>query len=236
MTGTRKPESVSDCSDIPPSHEGWDAYWAVNAQGSRRLYAAIASIYRKFFICPRLAYWLRRTFPRGARLLHAGCGSGEVDALVASYFRITGLDISPMALDRYLKNNRHAEGVLHADLMNLSGLRGGYDGVYSLGVLEHFTPSEITRILDNLRLVLRPGGKMVAFWPLESAISVKLLGLWHRLLKKCSKQHFQLHPAEITLIKSREQVDSIIRGAGWRMESYSISPFDLFIQAVLICE
>lgn len=220
----------------PPQHKGWDAYWATDVQGSHRLYATIASIYRRMFICTRLAWWLKRTFPKDARLLHAGCGSGEVDALVASHFRITGLDISRPALERYRRNNPHAAGTIHADLMNLRNVPGGYDGVYSLGVLEHFTPHEICIILDNMRLVLRPGGKMVAFWPLASAPSVKVLGLWHRLLNHRGDRAVELHPPEITLIRSRSQVEEIIRSAGWRLTSYSVSLADLFIQAVLVCE
>jgi len=229
-------EPSPDPAVIPPRHDGWDAYWATDARGSHRLYAAVASGYRRIFICPRLAWWLKRTFPRNARLLHAGCGSGEVDALVARYFRITGLDISPAALMRYRVNNPHATGTIHADLMNLRDIPGGYDGVYSLGVLEHFTPEEIGTILDNMRLVLRPGGKMVAFWPLASAPSVKLLGVWHRFLNKGRERVVELHPPEITLIRSRSQVEQVIRAAGWSVTSYSVSPADLFIQAVVVCQ
>ncbi len=229
-------EPASQPAATPPKHEGWDAYWATDARGSHRLYAFLASIYRRIFICTRLAWWLKRTFPKDARLLHAGCGSGEVDALVGSHFRITGLDISPGALNRYRRNNPHAAGTIHADLMNLRDIPGGYDGVYSLGVLEHFTPDEIRLILDNMRLVLRPGGKMIAFWPLASAPSVKVLGLWHRLLNKQGNRAVELHPPEITLIRSRSQVEEIIRSAGWRLASYSVSPADLFIQAVIVCE
>ena len=220
----------------PPKHEGWDAYWASDARGAHKAYAVLASIYRRIFICTRLAWWLKNTFPRGARLLHAGCGSGEVDALVAGHFRITGLDISPGALERYRRSNPHAEHTIHADLKNLREVPGGFDGVYSLGVLEHFTPDEIKVILDNIRLVLRPGGKMIAFWPLASAPSVKVLGFWHRLLNPRGGRAVELHPPEITLIRSRPQVEEIIRSAGWRLASYSVSPADLFIQAVLVCE
>jgi SAM-dependent methyltransferase len=231
-------ETVSQRSvaGAPPKHDGWDAYWATDARGSHKVYALLASMYRRIFICPRLAWWLKKTFPKGACLLHVGCGSGEVDALVREHFRITGLDISLAALERYRRNNPHAEQTVHADLMNLRDVSGNYDGVYSLGVLEHFTPDEIRVILDNVRRVLRPGGKMVAFWPLASAPSVKVLGFWHRVLNKRGERVVELHPPEITLIGSRSQVEEIVRSAGWRLTSYSVSPADLFVQAVLICE
>ncbi len=46
----------------------------------------------------------------------------------------------------------------------------------------------------------------------------------------------ELHPPEITLIRSRAQVEQIIQDAGWRLVSYSVSPSDLFIQAVIIAD
>lgn len=219
-----------------PRHAGWDNYWAKDLRGARRVYSTVASIYRRIFICTRLAYWLRRTFPANTRLLHVGCGSGEVDALVAHRYRITGLDISPAALERYRSNNPKAEGVIHADLMSLKQLPATYDGAYHLGVLEHFTPNEIARILTNLRAVVRPGGKMVVFWPLASAPSVKVLGAWHRLINQGAKDAVELHPPEVSLIRSRQEADQLIRSGGWEVRSYSVSPADLFIQAVLVCE
>lgn len=219
-----------------PHHEGWDAYWATDAHGSRRLYSILASVYRRIFICTRLAYWLRRTFPANARLLHAGCGSGEVDALVGKQFRITGLDISTGALERYRRSNPMAESLVHADLMNLPRHLDNFDGAYHLGVLEHFTPDEIRTILRNLRSTLKPGGKMVIFWPLVSAPSVTVLNLWHRVLNRRGHGSVELHPPEITLIRSRAHAVGIVESAGCRVISYSVSPSDLFIQAVIVCE
>lgn len=229
-------DGESESAAAVPRHEGWDAYWEKNARGSRRLYSVIASVYRRLFICTRLAYWLRRTFPSGAKLLHAGCGSGEVDALVGKRYRITALDISPGALERYRGNNPHAEGFIHADLMNLPDLAGAFDGAYHLGVLEHFQPDDIRIILANLRTAIRPGGRMVIFWPLASAPSVKVLGFWHRLLNKPGRHFVELHPPEVSLIRSRAEAEGIIRSGGWKVASYSVSISDLFIQAVIVCE
>jgi SAM-dependent methyltransferase len=229
------PDAPDVRSDDPPHHAGWDAYWARDARGSRRLYSTLASIYRRIFICPRLAYWLKSTFPEGSRLLHAGCGGGEVDRYVYDRFRITGLDISPGALARYKESNPRAEGVIHADLLRLEGIPQRFDGVYSLGVLEHFTTDEIRIILTNMRRVLVPDGKMIAFWPLRSAFSVKLLGLWHRALNDRDGRHVELHPPEISLIESQSQVERIVQSAGWTIDTYDVSLSDLYIQAVLVC-
>lgn len=220
-----------------PRHEGWDAYWSPEVQGAHKLYAALASVYRRIFICTRLSYWLGKAFRPGAELLHAGCGGGQVDALVGRRYRITGLDISRNALKLYAQNNPHAAETVHADLLALELGGRRFDGAYNLGVMEHFTPKDIAVILANLEKVLKPGARTVLFWPLATAPSVKLLGAWHRLLNRhASSRKVELHPAEISLIKSEGFVRRILEDAGWRVCSYSVSPWDLFIQAVIVCE
>lgn len=217
-----------------PKHEGWDAYWSPNIQGAHRVYNAMASVYRRIFICNRLAYWLRKAFHDGASLLHAGCGGGEVDSLVARRFRITGLDISTHALRLYERHNPYAVGTIHADLLRLDLGGALFDGAYNLGVLEHFEPKDIVRILQNMMRVVRPKGRLVIFWPLANAPSVKLLGAWHRLLNRGARENVRLHPPEVSLIQSKSQVEKLIEDAGLKLASYSVSPSDLFIQAVLV--
>jgi hypothetical protein len=121
--------------------------------------------------------------------------------------------------------------------MNLPDvLAGSFDGAYHLGVLEHFEPDDIRKILLNLRTVIRAGGKMVIFWPLASAPSVKVLGAWHRLLNKGGRNSVELHPPEVSLIRSRQEAVKLIQLGGWRVLSYSVSASDLYIQAVIVCE
>jgi hypothetical protein len=121
--------------------------------------------------------------------------------------------------------------------MNLPNfLAGSFDGAYHLGVLEHFEPDDIRKILVNLRTAIRAGGRMVIFWPLASAPSVKVLGAWHRLLNKGSRNTVELHPPEVSLIRSRAGAEAIIQSGGWKVTSYSVSVSDLFIQAVIVCE
>jgi SAM-dependent methyltransferase len=220
--------------NFEPKHEGWDAYWSPDVQGAHRLYSVLASFYRRIFICGRLAHWLRKSFNDGASLLHAGCGGGEVDALVSKRYRITGLDISPNALRLYERHNPHAVGTIHADLLRLD--LGGvlYDGAYNLGVLEHFERADIVLILQNMMKAVRPDGKLVIFWPLANAPSVKLLGAWHRALNRGSRGAIQLHPRELTLIQCRAQVEGIVEAAGFKLYSYEVTPRDLFIQAVVV--
>ena len=61
----------------------------------------------------------------GAQLLHAGCGSGQVDSELSREMRITAVDISLPALESYRRNNPGAEAVRHGDILHLDDVAGG---------------------------------------------------------------------------------------------------------------
>ena len=214
----------------------WDDYWNRKDRASGRIYDLIATAYRTLVIRRNLESVIFRTFPDGSRLLHAGCGSGGVDANLHERMRITAVDTSSGALRRYRELNRNAAAVQEADIFSLPFADGSFDGVYNLGVLEHFTVDEIVTILVELARVTRPGGKLVFFWPHARATSVAVLGLAHWLLKRGSKKPTVLHPPEISLVQSRAWVESIVSRAGLELKQYSFNARDFFIQAVVIVE
>ena len=117
----------------------WDAYWETKKDRVSVVYEAIATGYRTQVIERRLRAVVTKNFAPGAKLLHAGCGSGQVDAGIQGRMRITGLDISPAALDLYARNNPDAEQVVHGNIFALPFADDSFDGVYNLGVVEHFT-------------------------------------------------------------------------------------------------
>ncbi len=215
--------------------QNWGFYWRQSEQASKRVYAAIASLYRKVFIRPRLHRVLRRQFARGAQVLHAGCGGGQVDEGIHEQLRITALDISADALALYQRHNPSVSRIRHGDILALPYSDGEFDGYYSLGVVEHFTDDEIRRILDEASRVLKPGGKVVLFWPHARATSVMVLGLAHKLLAK-SGNATELHPPEISLLTSREMAARALVRSGFRLASYDFGAVDLWIQAVIVGE
>ena len=216
-----------------PQH--WASYWQQSRELSKRTYTIIASLYRRVFIRPRLHGVLRRHFGRGSQLLHAGCGGGQVDQGLHEQMRITALDISADALQLYQVNNPAVLRVRHGDILALPYADGTFDGYYSLGVIEHFTEQDIRRILAEAFRVLRPGGKVVLFWPHARATSVLVLGLAHRLLARTGHAT-QLHPAEISLLTSRAMAARCLEQSGFTMTSYNFGAKDLWIQAVIVAE
>jgi SAM-dependent methyltransferase len=214
--------------------QNWDEYWNKSAGKSGIVYDLIAAFYRQTFIRRNLEKAIIREFSGGSKLLHAGCGSGQVDRNLQSTMQITALDISRGALRLYSRNNPVASRVVHGDIMKLPFGESEFNGYYSLGVVEHFTKEQIQRIFTEAKRVLKPGGKIVIFWPHYRATSVIVLGVWHWILRNILQSDTILHPPEISLVCSRKMAEEALRGSGLKMESYTFGLSDLFIQAVVV--
>jgi SAM-dependent methyltransferase len=151
-------------------------------------------------------------------------------------FRITAVDISASAVRLYGRHNPEANEVRHASILDLPFTAGSFDGAYNLGVLEHFDIDDIVRILRELHRILRPGGKLVIFWPHARATSVAVLRFAHWLLNDVAGSSTKLHPAEVSLLQSRQWVESLLHETGFRLKEYSFGPGDFFVQAVVVAE
>jgi dolichol-phosphate mannosyltransferase len=79
----------------------WDEYWKTERKNRKVLYDSAATFYRKFIIKKTLNRYIKSTFKKGSSALHAGCGGGQVDEDLINYIKITALDISREALNRY---------------------------------------------------------------------------------------------------------------------------------------
>ncbi len=214
--------------------QGWDTYWTRGRQTTRSIYAFLASVYRCLAIRRTLDFYINKHFPPGARLLHAGCGSGQVDQHLTEEMRVTALDISLPALERYRRNNPHAAAVRRGDILNLDFEQASFDGVYNLGVVEHFTTDQIRRIFSEMGRVLKPGGKIVIFWPHRLAKSVWFLRGVHWLLDHLMRKSMRLHPPEISLLDSRAQAREVVEQAGFSLVDYYFGAQDLMVQAVIV--
>ncbi len=212
----------------------WDSYWSRKKSSTNAVYDVIASFYRTLIIKRSLNHFIKRTFPPGASLLHAGCGGGQVDVDLSKTMKISAMDISLSALNIYKRHNRRVHKLIHGDIFHIPEEDATFDGIYNLGVMEHFTEEEIRMILAEFRRVLKPHGKMVLFWPPEFGISVRFLDGVHFLLNKVFGKSVQLHPPEITRVKSKAQVKQLCERDGLSMVDYYFGPKDFFTQSVVI--
>jgi dolichol-phosphate mannosyltransferase len=217
--------------------QGWDAYWQDQKSTGGILYDTIAAFYRKFIIRRTLNHFVKAYFRPGARVLHAGCGGGQVDTDIAGTVDVTGLDISVNALNFYKRTLQGRCRTLHGSIFDVPLEDGSMEGIYNLGVMEHFTEEEIDRILAEFHRVLRVDGRLILFWPPEFGASVLFLkslkwGLEHLLGRKQVK----FHPDEITRVRSRRHVTDILERNDFKVLQYSFGPRDLFTYAIIVAE
>ena len=101
--------------------------------------------------------------PPGARVLDLGCGCGVpmTRTLAAQGFELTGVDISPVQIDRARSLVPGATFVC-ADAIDVEFPAASFDAVVCLYALIHVPQTEQPTILANVRRWLRPGGWLLA--------------------------------------------------------------------------
>lgn len=224
----------------PPAgemREDWDAYWAGqgHTKPERSAYDVIARFYRNHLIKPTLNRVLRDVFKPGSRLLHAGCGGGEVDADVVDLMKVTALDISPKAVALYRSRYGQKAKVVEGNIFELGRpVPDTFEGIYNLGVMEHFTPEQIVEIFRQFHQRLDAGGRIVILWPPVFGLSVIALHIIHFVLNGILRRGVALHPAEPTKVRSRKHAQGLLEQAGFELVDYRFGPSDAFTYCIVV--
>jgi len=212
----------------------WDSYWLSKSTPGPLIYELIAAFYRRFVIRPALNHFTSLCFAPGSKILHAGCGGGEVDVDISRKYSVSALDISLPALGLYRKHNGPGSEVIHGSVFQIPASDSTYDGIYNAGVMEHFTVEEIKRAFDEFYRVLKPDGKILLFWPPAYGITVRFLGAVHYVLHNVLKKQLKLHPDEITHVWSKSQVNEYLSHSGLVLDKFSFGIRDLFTQVAIM--
>ena len=207
----------------------WDTYWSEKSGTSGVLFDKIANFYRRRIIPRVLNFFLDRNYSDNSLLLHAGCGSGRVDHDIGRRFRLVSLDIAMPAL----KINTSSRMLVQGDILHLPIKANSFDGIYNLGVMEHFREDEIIKILEEFDKVLKPQAKVTLFWPPIFGLSEIFLKVVHFVLNNILRRNIKLHPDEITIVKSYSHIRSLCEKANFKIVDYYFGPRDLFTYTVV---
>ena len=206
-----------------------DLFW------KHAMYELVANAYRRAVMRPNLTRVVARTFPPGARLLHAGCGAGHVDAPLHRRMAVTALDRSARMLQVYRRRNPGVTATRQGSPLHPPFADQTFDGVYNLGVVEHFTDEQLSQFFREAARILKPDGRIVVFWPHRHATSGYVIRAAHRLLRRVGPET-RMHAPEISLLQSRSHAESVLARAGLRLTDYEFSARDLWVQAIVIAE
>ena len=235
--------ALTDTSDRENSEDEWDKYWQNKNAKSRKadtdsfsLYDMIATLYRRYLIRPNLDSHIGKIFEPGSSLVHAGCGSGEVDTNLVEKMKIKAVDFSSQALEIYRANHPGKAETHKADISNLPFKDEEFDGVYNLGVMEHFAREDILRILIEFNRIIKDGGKVVLFWPPAYGVSVIGLHIIHAFMRYFLGKKGKLHPEEPSKLSSRTAAFKLLTEAGFAPRTWSFSFADFFTYVVLVGE
>ncbi len=216
--------------------KAWDNYWTRRKTKTQAFYRNIAGFYRKFIIKRALNRIIEEEFVKGSKLLHAGSGTGQVDEDIIQKYDITALDISKEALKLYKLYNGDKAKLMHASIFDIPAVPSTFNGIYNMGVMEHFRKDEGINILKGLRRVLKQNGKIVLFWPPKFGISVIFLNSTHFILNSVLKRNIRLHPEEISLIQSKRQVNEILKKSGFKLTKFYFGPLDFFTHCIIVAK
>ncbi len=102
-------------------------------------------------------------FTPGARIADLGCGSGVFTGLLSRRgYNCTGVDLSPKLI-RIAREAHPGIDFQEGDIERLPFADGSFDGVLLAGVLHHLP--ELSKCAAEIKRILRPGGRFVAFDP-----------------------------------------------------------------------
>jgi SAM-dependent methyltransferase len=219
--------------------KNWDQYWVDSAK-SKGLFEIIAKFYRRFIISPTVKHYFRKYFrdEPDRVYLHAGCGSSESDNRIDfQHARFLMMDISLEGL-KIARQKSKLKNVFFVcgDIYHPPFKIGAIDGLWNLGVMEHFYEPEIVKILQALARVLKPGGRCLIFWPPKYGLSVIVLTSFLGVANKFRKQPLVLYPDEVSRFSSKPWAQQLASPADLIVKRTHFGPRDAFTYVIMVAE
>ncbi len=210
----------------------WDTHWK-SLDSDRRIFSFLSLATRRLIFEPTVAFYTRRFFPPKGIFVEMGCGTAESSAKVDRRERkLIGLDFSEVAL-RAAQNARRMDGLLQADMFATPCRANSIDGIWNLGVMEHFTDPQLRTCLREFRRVLRPGGILLLFWPAENNASRWVLGPPERLIRWRRGTEFTFFPGEVSRLRSKHQARLLLASEGFSVKTIEFNWRTAFIHMVI---
>lgn len=200
---------------LAPKYEElqWSDHWSADKQ--QTAVQRFFSFYRKAVFARAVAFFVGRYLAPGGLLVEAGCGTAETSILIP---KTAGRTL--VALDLIRGVLEHCDPVMdirvRGDIFALPFQDNSIDGIWNVGVMEHFTHPQIDAILREFRRVLRPGARIALLWPATFSVPQRMLRVLEFFINLRRTERFRFHPDEISQLRSIRQGREVLTRNGFR--------------------
>ncbi|MDP7180985.1 MAG: class I SAM-dependent methyltransferase [Candidatus Woesearchaeota archaeon] len=184
--------------------KGWEKHW--KRLDTPSAFSKFAQFFRLNFRARAVRQAFRKHFPATGTFVETGSGSSQTSyripregkTLIAVDYAQRPLDIAKRFVDKTVK----------ADIRKMPFKKDSIDGIWNLGVMEHFTAKERAVIFKEFRRVLKPGGRIVLFWPTPHASDRIVLSMVSSVYRffGVAKTFFPDEPGRITPWQARAEL------------------------------
>jgi SAM-dependent methyltransferase len=193
----------------------WSEHWSEEKQATAA--QRFFSVYRYAVFARTVRYFTSRYFAGSGVFVEAGSGTAETSSRIDKRNGgrvLVAMDLIPEVLERC---HPAMDLRLSGDIFQMPFQDASLDGIWNVGVMEHFTHDQIDRILREFHRTLKPGGRVILLWPAIFSIPQRMLRVveWgiHRTTEN---KTFRFHPDEISQIRSVRQGREVLQRNGFR--------------------
>jgi SAM-dependent methyltransferase len=218
-------------AEIPSLNDLEDQWEAYFFREGNTVFQQLLMIHRQVFISRAVEYWFVKYFSEDGVFIEAGAGTSESSGRITNKLRrVIAVDISSFVLHRWNITNLRVQ----ADIMRLPMPVNKVDGVWNLGVIEHFTDAQIIAMLSEFRRVMKPNGLVLLFWPPWYAPYVLILNSLKWIARICFRRNLSFFPPEINLFDSKLRICRLMLAAGLELRACHFSIRDLWSYVVVV--
>jgi len=190
----------------------WDEHW------SRRfiMLNGFFNFYRKYVMSNALSHYIEKYFPKNGTFVECGSGSSLTSHLIKKYKRkLVALDISKKALEEAEANGK-MDKFVHADITKkLPFGNESIDGIWNLGVMEHFSKKEIDKTMKEFHRTLKKGAYVIMFIPPVYSFTGMAYRTVENIIKLTTGKSFRFYPDEPSRLKSKKDGIDMVRRNGF---------------------
>ena len=220
--GTSYPTNGEIADLRPPTHRAgadavsWSEHWSVDNQES--LIQRFFSFYRKAVFSRTVRYFVGRYFSPNGVFVEAGSGTSETSMRIdkrGGARTLVAIDIVLPVLERC---HPIMDVRVGGDIFHLPFRGNSIEGVWNVGVMEHFTHDQIDQIMQEFHRVLRPGGPLILLWPGTDSVPQKLLSIVEKVINlRNGRERFRFHhiPHEISQLRSTREGRKVLTRNGF---------------------